>query len=313
MVRKVDSIIPPATRIGITALNNNPITGLKESIHEKYAVPIVHQRSTRNVKFSGQRTAVHKVPLGHIGTLDFYAQLGRNDELLVGFHGATPRSKNFYPRFERVRSFRKLTNSFMNFADPTLQIEPDNSMLLSWYLGSAGWDPLYDIARVVKRVKGKTGAKHFAFIGGSGGGFAALRMSTLFPGSLAFVQEPQTDIGQYWDSVVNKYFATAWPGWDKEALLSAFPERFNMNYLYANLAPNNVVYYTQSRADSEHSDKHCPPFMKALGLTPDSPSNQEQTRNFRIYDGEVKGHGRITANEFDAFYRDAIEIWRGVR
>ncbi|MGV2854621.1 hypothetical protein ACNPON_08565 [Glutamicibacter sp. AGC13] len=294
-------------------MNINPITGLKESVHEKYDIPIVHQRSIRNVKFSGQRTAVHRVPLGQIGTLDFYAQLGRNDELLVGFHGATPKARNFYPRFERVRSFRKLTNSFMNFSDPTLQLEADSSMLLSWYLGSAGWDPIYDIARVVKRVKGKTGAKHFAFIGGSGGGFAALRISALFPGSLAFVQEPQTDIGLYWESVVNKYFATAWPEWDKEALLNAFPERFNMNYLYSHLSPNNVIYYTQSRADTEHMEKHCHPFMKAVGLSPSHTNSQDQTRNFRIYDGEIKGHGRITANEFDGFFNDAMAVWRQVR
>lgn len=291
----------------------NAITGLKEHFHDKYELPIVQQKSASTVKFSGQRTAVHTVPLPGLGSLDFYAQLGRNDELVVGFHGATPKSRNFYPRFERVRSFRKLTNSFINFADPTLQMDPKSEMLLSWYLGGPGWDPIYDIAKIVRKVKGKTGAKHFAFIGGSGGGHAALRISALFPGSLAFVQEPQTDIGKYWESVVCKYFDTAWYGWNYRNLLSAFPERFDMNYLYKNKVPDNTVFYTQSLADSSHLTEHCKPFMNSVGIPEGKFSSLDGKRNFRIYDGEIEGHGRITANEFSNFYDEAFSIWRNVR
>lgn len=291
----------------------NDISGLKEGFHEKYNLPIVLQRSVKAVKFSGQRTAVHTVPIGSVGSLDFYAQLGRNDELVIGFHGATPKARNFYPRFERVRSFRNLTNSFMNFADPTLQLDPKGEMLLSWYLGGPGWDPIYDIAKIVRRVKGKTGAKHFAFIGGSGGGHAALRISALFPGSLAFVQEPQTDVGKYWESVVTKYFDTAWPGWKYPDLLEAFPGRFDMNYLYSNQIPDNSVFYTQSFADKSHLVEHCEPFMQSVNLLPGQLSSNDGKRNFRIYEGEIKGHGRITANEFNSFYKEAFGIWRDVR
>lgn len=291
----------------------NEITGLKEGIHEQYSIPIVYQKSARSVKFSGQRTAVHKIPLGSVGSLDFYAQLGRNEELVIGFHGATPRSRNFYPRFERVRSFRNLTNSYMNFADPTLQLDAESKMLLAWFLGGPGWDPIYDIAKVVRRAKGKTGAKHFAFVGGSGGGHAALRISALFPGSLAFVQEPQTDISRYWESVVGKYFDIVWPGWNSEDLRDAFPSRFDMNYLYENQDPDNVVYYSQSIADKQHLENHCKPFMKSVGLKEEQASSNDGKRNFRIYHGEVEGHGRISAREFNEFFDDAMTIWRDVR
>jgi hypothetical protein len=203
--------------------------------------------------------------------------------------------------------------AFLAFADPTLQLSPSHDMLLSWFLGGPGWDPLLDVRKVIKKAIGKSGAKHVAFVGGSGGGFAALRASSWFPGSLAFVQEPQTSIANYMPSVVRKYFETVWPKWDHTALLESFPERFNMNEHYRRGTPDNFVYYAQSKADTSHVEGHFQPFCSALGLSPDGGISANGSRIMKLYDGEVQGHGRITNEEFGNFLKEALQQWRAGR
>ncbi|MGP9787849.1 hypothetical protein ACT3UD_16260 [Glutamicibacter sp. 287] len=68
----------------------NPKTGLTETFHDYYQAPLVHQKNIGTLRFQGQATAVHTVPMQDGLTLDFYARLNRSDELLVSFHGAIP-------------------------------------------------------------------------------------------------------------------------------------------------------------------------------------------------------------------------------
>ena len=79
----------------------NPKTGLSESPHGYYGIPHVKQRNLGLLKFNGQPRAVHTVPVGNGLTLDFYAQLGRSDELVVMLMGAYLPGKDSYPRFFR--------------------------------------------------------------------------------------------------------------------------------------------------------------------------------------------------------------------
>lgn len=293
-------------------MNINPKTGLKEETHDFYKVPLVYQKSINRIRLDGQPTAVHNVPFGNGLSLDFYSTTKPGDELIVAFHGANMKEKNFYPRFERVASLRR-KGALLAFADPTIPLDKDREMLLSWFLGGPGWDPATSILKVIRKAMGKTGAKHIAFIGGSGGGYAALRMSAMIPGSLAFVQEPQTNIGNYIQHVVNTYFEKVWPGWEGDRLIAAFPERFNMVQHYADLIPNNFVYYAQSIADTSHVEQHYKPFKLAHGVRDDSGINKTGTRHFVLYDGELKGHGRITASEFDFHFDTAFKEWRNYR
>lgn len=169
------------------------------------------------------------------------------------------------------------------------------------------------ILRAVRRAQGKTGAKHVAFLGGSGGGFAALRASAMVPGSMAFVQEPQTNIAAYYPSVVDRYFNTVWPNWDYTELLKAFPERFGMVRHYTDRQPDNFVYYVQSRGAPRHLEKHYMPFAEAHGASKRSGSNRLHNRVFVLYEGDKPGHGKITAREFDHYYADAMKGWRAFR
>lgn len=283
----------------------NPRTGLRETWNEKLKVPVVHQRSLGGLKFTGQVTAIHTVPLRSGLTLDFYARLGRADELFVTFHGAIPDGKDAYPRFERVASLRSKTEASIAFADPTLPADPAGGMRLAWYLGGHEWDPMPSILQAVARSHGKSGAKHVAFIGGSGGGFAALRASAQVPGSMAFIQDPQTRVLAYHPGPVGRYFAAMWPGQDMEVVASSHAERFDMAAHYCSHRPDNFVYYAQNSTDREHVTSHYQPFKEATA--------GQEGRVFSLYKGANRGHGKITPAEFDEHFAHASRQWREFR
>ena len=300
-------------KLSIMNVRVNSRTGLKESDHDIFDVPVVHQKSIGSLKFNGQTTAVHTVPAGHGLTLDWYSRLRRSNELLVTFQGANRPSKNIYPLFPRVNSMRDKGPAHIAFADPSLMLDKSRQLLLSWHLGGEGWDPLPLVLRVIRKAAGKTGAKHIAFIGGSGGGFAALRASAMTPGSLAFVQEPQTDLRNYNPKSVEKYFQAGWPGWDHLQLMDALPERFDMVRHYRQARPTNFVYYTQSEDDTAHVSRHFAPFGAIHGLGAQGGINAANDRNLVLYKGRVAGHGKITADEYDTHFDNAINWWRGLR
>lgn len=295
------------------AKTKNPRTSLIETMHDYYKVPVVQQRGLGRLRFDGQQTAVHTVPYRDGMTLDFYSRLKRSDEIIVTFHGAGDLTKLSYPVFTRVKSLKNKAPAMMSFADPTMLSDPDHKMMLSWFLGGPGWDPLPTIINVIRKAMRKCGAKHIAFIGGSGGGFAALRASAMVPGSMAFVQDPQVTIAKYSTRVVETYFNTVWKGWSHRSLMNAFPERFDMARHYRTVQPQNFVYYTQNSTDRSHILKHYEPFKDACGVTGDEPVIRRSSRVFNCYDGELTGHGKITATEFDRFYDDALNTWREFR
>ncbi len=228
--------------------------------------------------------------------------------------GANDLNKNIYPMFARVKSLKTKAPAMMSFADPTMLVDKERKMLLSWYLGGPGWDPLPAILSVIRKAQGKCGAKHVAFLGGSGGGFAALRASAMVRGSMAFVQDPQTNIAKYSKRVSSTYFETVWKGWSSSSLMTAFPERFDMTRHYRVAQPENFVYYAQNATDTVHVNNHLAPFKEACGITRDDPVIRGQKRVINVYDGEVSGHGKITPpDEFDRFYADAVSEWRRYR
>lgn len=291
----------------------NPKTKLRETHHDYYNLPVVHQLGLGRVRFDGQLRAVHTVPYRKGITLDFYSRLQRSDELIVTFHGANDLTKNIYPMFARVKSLAPKAPAMMSFADPTMLVDRERKMLLSWYLGGPGWDPLHAILAVIRKAQGKCGAKHVAFLGGSGGGYAALRASAMVRGSMAFVQDPQTGIAAYSRRVRETYFNTVWKGWNASSIMAALPERFDMASHYRIAQPENFVYYAQNSSDPIHVEKHLAPFKSACGITSDAALVRGRKRVINVYDGEVDGHGKITASEFDRFYEDAIASWRDYR
>lgn len=292
----------PSSRDEVTI---NPKTGLRESWNDRLGVPVVHQLGLQNLRLDGHRSAIHEVPVREVPSLDFYAQLARADTLHVSLQGAVLPGKLRYPSFWRVRSLSERVDAFLAIADPTLQLSDDEKFGLAWYTGGPGWDPLPQLAEIVRQAMDHVGATQLMLLGGSGGGFAAMRLATLFPDSLAFVQDPQTAIAAYNPIHQNRLVASCWPDWNLESVLSQHPERFDLLHLYRETEPQNFIYYRQSTLDG-HVKKHCRPFMAALRGT---PGMREGRFRFALEEGAKPGHGAITNAEFSRHFRGASKWW----
>ncbi|MFK0083863.1 hypothetical protein [Glutamicibacter sp. NPDC090743] len=223
-----------------------------------------------------------------------------------------PRTLKEYPWFTRIRSVSEKTKAMISFADPTLQLDQERKMLVSWYFGAPGWDPITDILQVVRRAQGKTGSKHVAFIGGSGGAIPALRAAALLPGSLAFIQDPRISFDPS-NRHLAKYFEVAWPGWDMMSVIKAFPLNFEVTDYYRLVQPKNLVYCIQNTRDEKYYDDQFMPFSKSLGVSDGNGTSRNGLYHFESYDGTYEGHGKITSAEFDKYYTKAFETWRSIR
>lgn len=281
----------------------NGTKALHEGWHDFYQVPIVHQRSIRDLNLGAHAVSVHKAPSATGHSVDFYAQLPQANELFVSFHGSVNPIKRTYPAFWRIESMQHRVPAMLSIADPTLQLHSE--LWLSWYAGGPGWDPMDEIVSVVEQARAHVGAQHVAFLGGSGGGFASLRAAARFPGSLAFPQDPQTHVGRYVPRHRDSYFRMCWPGHDQDVVMAAEPERFDLTHLYATRRPEVFVYYRQSLDDPFHLRNHARPFMDAMG-------NHERA-TFVLEHGERPGHGKITPAEFDRHFDLATQWWREMR
>lgn len=291
-------------------LTNTLVAGVPARVAKPLEPQAIHPRYKAPVLMGDWGNAETLVPTGNFvesvnvpgrGVLDYVGDLHPAEELFVTFAGAAPPEAP-RPYFQRVASMRSRGFSFIAFADPTLDVTTSKDTRIGWYAGGAAWDPMPDMLRIVRLAQTKIGAKNVSFHGASAGGFAALRASALVPESLAFVQDPQTKIANYYADHVDRYTTDLWPGWDIKTLTAAFPERVDMVRHYSAAKPQNWVYYRQSTGDPFHMENHYRPFAATLR----DPSRAR----FALEDGEKSGHGMMTAVEYDLHLSRALYFWR---
>lgn len=286
---------------------DNPSAADSASVdmHDHYQVPIKRHSSLEELNLLPNSSSVNEVDLTDGVRLHFFAQLVPSDTLYIAFHGAMRVDQDTYPRFERVASLRKRSSTFLSFADPTWYLNP--SMTLSWFLGGPDWDALDPIELVVRKALGVTGATSVVFVGGSGGGFAALRIGVRFPGSLAYVQSPQTVITRYLPSTVDLYFESVW-GEPKSQVVQRTPHKFDLTGLYRTNPGTNFVYYLQNLNDPAHVRDHYRPFKRIHGVAEAQGTNGDATKRFYLSDSELLRHGPPTPSEFEQNFNRAMKF-----
>lgn len=276
-------------------------------VHKYYQVPIKRHPSLGALELLPNTSSVNEVAFADDARLHFFARLVPSETLFVSFHGAMRLDQDEYPRFERVNSLNKRTATFLSFADPTWYLNP--SMNLSWFLGGPNWDALDPIEYVVRRALDVTGATSVVFVGGSGGGFAALRIGVRFKTSLAYVQSPQTVVTRYLPSTVDLYFQSVW-GEPKIAVAKREPRKFDLTGLYRANPGVNYVYYLQNLNDPAHIRDHYKPFKRVHGVSEAHGTSTDATKRFYLSDSELLRHGPPTASEFEVNFNRALKFHR---
>lgn len=214
-----------------------------------------------------------------------------SDVLVVSLHGATDRAKYSVPRFEWLKSLLNTEYSAFYLSDPTLRVRED--LQLAWYTGSAELDLYPILAEWARRAADAVGAKGVLFVGSSGGGLAALQVSTYVPGSMALPFSCQTSIANYLIggtrmSAQREYVSAVMPHLAPGGEWSLKPdvdwslplgERSSALVRYTK-PQQNFVHYVQNTRDYPHMEQHYEPFRKVIEAGP----NKDRVR-FDLYDG----------------------------
>ena len=226
------------------------------------------------------------------------------DVLVVTFHGALNRRATRLPRFERLASTMGHEVSALFFADPSLWLS--KKLQLAWFTGGPDLDVPALVADWSVRAAAAVGASRLVFSGSSGGGFAALQVSALVPGSVALPFNPQTSIYGYvpdghW-SAQQRYLDAVWPhlagtvvGPDGDWTAS-LDDRVSAVRRYSRPVSNSVLYV--QNVNEPHYAGHCLPFVAAA----DEAGNHVRVHE---YHGSSK-HGPPDRETFDEHLAQAL-------
>src|SRR5690606_3863647 len=99
---------------------------------------------------------------------------------------------------------------------------------------------------ILEKIQAMLVPSRLIFWGGSGGGFASLYLSAIFPGSTAFVWNPQTSILKYEQEAVEQYGKTCFGCEELEDLQTALDGRVISDVASAYLHAENTVIYLQN-------------------------------------------------------------------
>lgn len=218
------------------------------------------------------------------------AQFDRHLEsktLIIAFHGST--RQNTYPVYQKKNLSKTLRSSVLSIADPSLQ--HDKSITIGWYLGFHDFLAQQILVSFLQRFIALYKFEKIVFMGGSGGGFAALFYSWHFPSSVALVANPQTVLlsNEYDEIPRSKQFQSII---DKNFNGSLDKICLNVCDLYKKGFSNYVIYLQNFESTSDVKF-HVAPFLKSA-----SSAKPENVIMKLDYWG-IKGHsGSVPFMEF---------------
>lgn len=183
--------------------------------------------------------------------------------LTVVFHGAAD-PKVRLPWLSGFGITKSIETSRLSISDPSLYL--DSALNLAWFSGSHVQPDLINVLhRIINKVTESVKAPRIILFGGSGGGYASLRMLEHFRGATAIVMNPQTDIEKYHKTHVQRYVDLAWEG-NRDHLHSA--ARTTVFNSVEKAQGTARVLYLQNGNDNYHVVHHLNPFRECFGGTP---------------------------------------------
>ena len=211
-------------------------------------------------------SGVHSVPIGEFGgkqvNYDFLLTARPGTVMLCHFHGNAPRDVMEPPIFAGRGVTRPIATSMFIPSDPILGL--DEHLPLAWHFGCEGIRLQAITVCIVQKLQALLQAPRVVTWGGSGGGFAAIRIARDLPNAIAMVWNPQTNIAQYIPEAVSQYLRVAFPTAatdgpipsDSEQFSSMCTEVFRAGY-------QGHIVYLQECTDW-HVNAHLEPFLSSF-------------------------------------------------
>jgi len=199
--------------------------------------------------------------------LDILLSKKDSKDLCVFFNGAIDKSKVIPPVFSGVGITKDLSVNLLCINDPAVY-RPNVG--IGWYAGLDSVALQQELLLIIRKFVSALGIKKIIFVGGSGGGFAALYFSSFFDNSFALVWNPQTNFLNYNTKFVSIYLKECLgisydPAMSEKQLLTFIPEYVCYDLRYRYILPNlsNFVIYLQNNSDW-HVKSHMQPFIRCL-------------------------------------------------
>lgn len=179
----------------------------------------------------------------------------------IHFHAAVDRNTATLPMFSGLTVTAGAWVNNVYISDPTLTIDSD--LNLAWFAGADGLPVQRVLPTVIAKFLDASRSTRLVFWGVSGGGFASLYYSRLFPESLAVCINPQTSILRYAPQFRRAYAAATFGALTRDEGDRLIAERVDadLTTAYRNGFANQVLYL--QNADDWHYKEHLLPFADA--------------------------------------------------
>ncbi|NHL65468.1 hypothetical protein ACN9MG_03510 [Burkholderia ambifaria] len=202
--------------------------------------------------------SAHIIPVNDL-LIEFLLVDRRSPALFCFLHGNAPRSDVFkLPVFSGVSMMSDVNSSVLIFSDPALLLDPD--LTLAWHVGTSTTPLQYLYELITEKVRSVLAPERLVFWGGSGGGFAALYLSTKFADSTAFVWNPQTSILAFEETAVRNFGRVCFGTEDLATLRERLEKVAVADVWRVYPSDGNHVVYLQNFTDW-HTDYHLKPFL----------------------------------------------------
>jgi len=205
------------------------------------------------------RPGLITVEAGGLNIDVLYEPAGSKTTVVI-FHAALSRENVTLPMFTGRRITQDGPVNRIYVSDPGLYADPE--LTLSWYAGTSTLPLQTVLPPIIERLVVEAGGDRLMFFGASGGGFAAMFYSRLFPESLAVAVNPQTVLKNFPAYTLRQFTERAFPNFTQTEVLD-HAVCSDLRIPYTESFPNYVIYIQNERDD--HREKHLEPFLEAIG------------------------------------------------
>jgi len=269
---------------------NKPVFNATTSTIGKTRLPV----ATKNLDF---RNSFDLDAINDYVTPVKYQKINDNGRHYIIFNGALNKNFKRYPTFHRHTWSPKLGSNTLNIYDAS--VDPSEDYLLGWYHGTQKRPLCNDIQAIVNLLKEQKNLHNgdLVFYGSSGGGWAALRYASMFPGSLAVAVNPQTNILKYqYESSILKFLSKSYPGMERKQVESALSSELKIDhrpFVRNTTELKSRFIIAQNTVDEHHYQHHFLPFWQNFSTSPTGGWDSMEHNYAIIYD-HPSGHSAET-------------------
>jgi hypothetical protein len=224
------------------------------------------------------------------GRFDCYIVQKAVPRLFVLLSGARDPARNPLPKFDRWSWSGMYPGSVLCVSDPTLYLDPAD-LRIGWYVGTERHDWLKALARIVMSVATRLGVASSQIIcyGSSAGGFGAMMLAAELGDATAVAINPQIDIADYLERLVQPFLDLAFGGRRHDMLDPDEMRRLSVIRRFKEVRGVKCLI-AQNLQDKFHHESHFRKFCRAFGVPVDGGASPDGRFVSLIFDSDL-GHG----------------------